>query len=128
MNDRADDRLPTDDVPPSAASTPSSTGRQPELTKPVGVPLRTRIARGLMIAVGVLFGIFAIFNSQYVEFNWIFGKTEIVTVGNERISGGVPLILLLLASFGAGFAVATVSGMLRRRTRAKRNRPQQHAD
>lgn len=68
-------------------------------------PLTQQVGRIALAVVAVLFGIFAVANSQYVEFSWLFGETQVVERAGERVSGGVPLIVLLLASFVIGALV-----------------------
>lgn len=65
-------------------------------------PFTQQLGRILVIAIAVLFGIFAVINAQYVEFHWVFGGTEVTERGGERVSGGVPLIILLVVSFVLG--------------------------
>lgn len=65
-------------------------------------PFTQQLGRILVVVIAVLFGVFAVVNAQYVEFNWIFGGTEVTEQGGERVSGGVPLIILLVASFVLG--------------------------
>lgn len=80
-------------------------------------PLTQQIGRIALAVVAVLFGIFAVANAQYVEFSWIFGQTEVVERGGERLRGGVPLIVLLVTSFGLG---ALVGGFAAWRSRRRR--------
>lgn len=67
-----------------------------------GKPVTQRLGQFVVVGVAVLFGIFAVFNSQPVDFNWVFGGTEVVEQGGQRVSGGVPLIVLLIAAFALG--------------------------
>ncbi|MEX1164659.1 MAG: hypothetical protein WEB03_13895 [Nitriliruptor sp.] len=78
-------------------------------------PVTQQIGRIAIVILAVLFGIFALANAQAVDFSWIFGETQVVEEGGERVSGGVPLILLLLISFAIGAAVATLVGWQRHR-------------
>ena len=64
-------------------------------------PFTQQLGRVLVAVILVLFGIFAVANAQPVAFDWVFGQTDVEQVG-EQVSGGVPLILLLLASFVLG--------------------------
>lgn len=65
-------------------------------------PFTQQLGRIFVAIIAVLFGIFAVANAQFVDFNWIFGGTEVVEEGGDRISGGVPLIILLVVSFVLG--------------------------
>ncbi|MBW3561957.1 MAG: hypothetical protein KY437_05620 [Actinobacteria bacterium] len=76
-----------------------------------------RVALGI---IALLFLIFAFFNLQPVDFNWIFGETEVVTQGGERVRGGVPLIVLLIGSFVLGGLVG--AGAFWRRERKRKAR------
>lgn len=73
-----------------------------------GAPMTQQLGRVVLIVAAVLFGVFAVTNAQYVEFSWVFGGTEVVERGGERASGGVPLIVLLLASFAIGALIAWI--------------------
>lgn len=102
-----DDATTTDGAPESV-----KVGRQPRpATQTIG-----RIAVALAAAV---FVVFALANSQFVEFSWLFGRTEIISEGGDRIGGGIRLIYLLLAAFGLG---AVVGGGLVLRRGSKRRR------
>lgn len=69
-------------------------------------PFTQQVGRITLVVLAVLFAVFAVTNSQFVDFNWIFGSTEISTSpSGERLSGGVPLIILLVVSFALGAAV-----------------------
>lgn len=77
------------------------------------------MVRGVGIAAVALFTAFALANRQFVEFGWLFGATEIQQVGGERVSGGVPLIVLLVAAFALGAIVGAVWTSLRGRARRR---------
>ncbi|MDX1620342.1 MAG: LapA family protein [Nitriliruptorales bacterium] len=68
-------------------------------------PFTQQVGRIVMIVIAVLFGVFAVANVDSVTFNWIFGE------------GDVPLILLLVASFGLGALVAWLATERRQRRR-----------
>lgn len=74
-------------------------GREPATR---GTPFTQQLGRIFVAIIAVLFGIFAVANAQFVDFNWIFGETLVVQEGGERVSGGVPLIILLVVSFVLG--------------------------
>jgi uncharacterized integral membrane protein len=64
------------------------------------VPTSVRVAQTAVLLLAVLFGVFALVNSQPVDFSWVFGETQVErTAGGEVTSGGIPLIVLLLVSF-----------------------------
>lgn len=107
---------PTEGTPPATPTAPatpptSSTPSQPEKpATPAIAPVKTtpvtqQLGRIIMVAAAVLFGIFAVFNAQHVDFNWIIGGSEVVQQGGKRVSGGVPLILLLGGAFALGLLV-----------------------
>ncbi len=85
-------------------------------------PFTQHLGRIALVAVGVLFTIFALVNSQRVDFNWIFGETIVqrTAQGSDlvRTSGGVPLIILLVGSFVLGAVFATLAGWRRHRRKA----------
>lgn len=101
-----------------AASTPTA----PAPSR--GTPVTQTIGRIAVVALAVLFGIFAVTNSQPVDFTWVFGGTEVVKQGDEVVSGGVPLIILLVASFVLGAIVGRASSWRKTRElkRATRDR------
>lgn len=85
-------------------------GRGEDTPPPRPVPLTQQIGRVAAAIVAVLFGIFAVVNAQPVAFDWIVGETvPRETQTGEYVGGGVPLIVLLLASFLAGSLVAWFS-------------------
>lgn len=95
FSDNADDDTTTRSD--TGAETTSETTRAQDTT-----PFTQQLGRILVAVIVVFFAIFAVVNAQYVEFNWVFGDTEVVEQGGERVSGGVPLIVLLVASFVLG--------------------------
>lgn len=94
-------RGPAGDVPPEARRTP--------LTQQVG--------RVVLIAAAVLFVVFAVVNWQSVEFNWVFGSSEITPAPGGGTTGGVPLIVLLVGAFVLGAIVGRLSSWRRHRRR-----------
>lgn len=83
------------------------------------VPFTQKLGRVAVVVIAALFLIFAIGNAQFVDFSWIFGGTEVVEQAGERVSGGVPLIVLLLVAFVAGAAVGGITLRQRRRHRQR---------
>jgi uncharacterized integral membrane protein len=68
-------------------------------------PTRARVGQIAVLLITVLFGVFALANSQPVSFSWLFGETQVTRDATGSVTGGgVPLIVLLLVSFilGAG--------------------------
>lgn len=92
-----------------------------EATPPSRTPVTQQIGRVVVLLLLVVFGVFAATNAQPVDFSWVFGGTEVVEGPGEATEGGVPLIVLLLASFVVGGLVGAglvwQSGRNRRRGR-----------
>jgi uncharacterized integral membrane protein len=90
-------------TPPAAGSgaAPDASSEPAERAE-ARVPVTQQLGRLVVVALVVLFVVFALANAHHVGFSWVFGTTEVVEVGGERVSGGVPLIVLLFASFGIG--------------------------
>ena len=84
------------------------------------LPFSQVVGRVVLGIIALLFLIFALFNRQPVDFNWIFGETQVVIQGGERVGGGVPLIVLLIGSFVLGGLVG--AGALWRRERKRKAR------
>lgn len=84
------------------------------------LPFSQVVGRVVLGAIAVLFVIFAVFNRQPVDFSWVFGETQVVKEGGDYVSGGVPLIVLLIGSFVLGAVVS--AGFLWRRKRVRRSR------
>ncbi len=78
-------------------------------------PITQQVGRVAMTVAAAVFALFAVFNAQYVDFSWVFGSTEVVSAGGERVSGGVPLIILLIGAFILGAIVGLGMAALRRR-------------
>ncbi len=86
-------------------------------------PFTQQVGRIVLVVLAVLFGVFAVVNWNYVDFHWIFGETQVHEVGEERIGGGVPLTIVLLAAFIIGLVVGWGSARIgSRRRRADRPR------
>lgn len=96
---------------PAESTAVEAPARQP-------TPLTQQIGRITVIALAALFLVFALVNLQPVTFSWIFGKSIAVTTPAGNTSGGVPLILLLIASFVMGGVVG--AGLTWRRERVRR--------
>ncbi len=68
-------------------------------------PFTQQLGRVTIVVLAALFGVFAVANSQRVDFSWVFGETIAREAANGEVTGGVPLILLLLAAFAIGSLV-----------------------
>lgn len=93
-------------------------GDLPVTRKPL--PVSQIVGRVVLGSIAVLFVVFAVVNRQPVDFSWVFGATEVTEEGGEYVSGGVPLIILLIGSFVLGSIVS--AGLLWRRGRVRRKR------
>lgn len=112
---------PQPETPPEEAEVVQARRHQAELPQEPRTPLTQQIGRATIVALAVLFGVFAVANSQHVAFSWVFGATEVVTdADGERLSGGVPLIALLVASFAAGALIGSVAAWQAGRSRRAR--------
>jgi uncharacterized integral membrane protein len=72
-------------------------------------PLTQQIGRVVVGLLLVLFVVFSLDNAQRVDFSWVLGATEVTEDTAGQVTGGVPLIVLLLLSFGVGAAVGSVT-------------------
>ncbi len=79
-------------------------------------PLTQQIGRVIVALAAVLFLVFAFANSQAVTFDWIFGESVAITTP-QGVSGGIPLIVLLLGAFLLGALVG--AGLLWRTQRTR---------
>jgi uncharacterized integral membrane protein len=79
-----------------------------------------RVGRIAVLFVAVLFGVFALVNSQPVDFSWIFGETTVEPGATGETTGGIPLIVLLLVSFILGAALGGWWTWQAARTRQRR--------
>ena len=115
--DRDDEHVERTDAPAEQTAQTGSGDAQPdrEETAPQGTPFTQQLGRIALAVVAILFGVFAVVNAQHVSFDWIFGSTAVKMVNDERVSGGVPLIVLMVGSFIAGGLVGWLATW--RRTR-----------
>ncbi len=110
--------------PAADAARPSAHERSADADTPPAkepTPFTQQLGRVFIVILAVLFGIFAVANSQPVDFSWVFGETQVRDdpAGDGQI-GGVPLIVLLLITFALGTLIgAFVSWQV---TRARRRR------
>lgn len=100
---------------------PSSAPGAEAATPTSRTPVTQQIGRVVVLLLLIVFGVFAATNAHPVDFSWVFGGTEVVEGPGEATEGGVPLIVLLLASFAVGALVGAglvwQSGRNRRRAR-----------
>lgn len=87
-------------------------------------PVTQQLGRVVVLVLVVIFIVFALSNSQPVDFSWVFGDTEVAQDATGETTGGVPLIVLLLASFviGALSGAMLMRILKRRRARAAAER------
>jgi len=69
-----------------------------------------RTAQITLVAAGVIMAVFAFANLQPVSFSWLVGSTEVVRSDSGVVTGGVPLIVLLLSAFVLGAIVGRLFG------------------
>ena len=93
--------------------------RTPEESAPQPTPLTQQIGRVVVLLLLVLFVVFALDNAQPVDFSWVLGDTQVREDVAGETTGGVPLILLLLASFAVGASVGAVGVWQVRRARRR---------
>ena len=90
---------------------------------PEPTPLTQQLGRIFIVILAALFGVFAVANSQPVDFSWVFGETEVrADPTGEGTTGGVPLIVLLLITVVIGALVgAYLAWQIMRARRARRD-------
>ena len=114
---------PRPETVPEEAEAVRPRRREVELPEEPRTPLTQQIGRVTIVALAVLFGVFAVANSHHVAFSWVLDATEVVTdADGERVSGGVPLIVLLVVSFAAGALIGSVAVWQAGRSRRVRER------
>ena len=104
-----------------AADRPATSPAAGRVREPT--PLTQQLGRVAIVVIAVLFGVFAVANSQAVDFSWIFGETQVLPDPQGGEMGGVPLILLLVAALVMGLALgALIEWQFLRGRRAKKAR------
>lgn len=84
-------------------------------------PFTQQLGRITIIVLAALFGVFAVANSQRVDFSWVFGETLVQESATGEVTGGFPLIILLLTAFAVGSLVTLlVERFVTRSRRARR--------
>jgi uncharacterized integral membrane protein len=105
--------------------TEERTATQEASTARSKVPATVRATQVSVLLVAAIFGVFAVANSHRVDFSWLVGETQVSRdAAGQVVSGGVPLIVLLLLSFilGAVLGGAWVGQVVRRRRRRMEDR------
>lgn len=108
-------------------ASPQSDAADEDITPPT--PFTQQLGRITIFIIAALFGVFAVANSQPVDFSWVFGETLVREApdGDGEV-GGVPLIVLLLAAFVIGAVVAILTDIYVSRARRARKSAQQRRD
>lgn len=92
-------------------------------------PFTQQLGRITIVVLAVLFVVFALANSQPVDFSWVFGETIARDGAGGEVTGGIPLILLLIGAFIAGSLITFLTelyvGRGRRARRAAKERARQ---
>ncbi len=84
-------------------------------------PFTQQLGRITIVVIAALFGVFAVANSQRVDFSWVFGETTVrAAPDGDGSVGGVPLIVLLLGAFVIGAVVAILTELYISRSRRAR--------
>ena len=82
---------------------------RPAAPEPPRASFAQKFGRVVIAILVVLFGVFAVANSQPVDFSWLFGESQVeIDPTGERVAGGVPLIILLGAAFAIGLFLGLV--------------------
>ena len=106
---------------PGASNDAAAASDTPAAPVAPPVPLTQQLGRIVVVVLAILFGVFAVANAQYVDFSWVFGETAVIEgADGDRLRGGVPLIVLLVASFVLGALVSGVAVWQIKRGRAHR--------
>ncbi len=90
---------------------------EPAVPRRQPTPVTQQVGRVVIVLLAVLFGVFAVDNSQSVDFAWVFGESQVTSGG----TGGVPLIVLLVMAALIGAALgALIEWQFLRGRRARR--------
>ncbi|SRR6056297_3667886 len=90
-------------------------------------PFTQQLGRITIVVLAVLFVVFAIANSQPVDFSWVFGETIARDGAGGEVVGGVPLILLLVGAFIAGALITFLTELYVGRGRRARQAAKERA-
>ena len=124
--DKPRGKRPSKDGEPAGSTGPSDAQGTEAAQQGEGpsTPVTQQIGRVVVLLLLVVFGVFAATNAQPVDFSWVFGSTEVIDGPGDATEGGVPLIVLLLASFAVGaLAGAGLVWQSRRRGEASGRQP-----
>ncbi len=112
---------PPDPDRPGVAVAGDTEGRPP-------TPFTQQLGRIAIAVLAVLFTVFAIANSQPVDFSWVFGETIARRGPDGEVTGGVPLILLLVGAFIAGALITFLTELYVGRARRTRRAAKEQAE
>jgi uncharacterized integral membrane protein len=120
-DDDGQDERPDEHLDERAGDRPEGAAAQVE--KP-SVPVTQQLGRVVVLLLLIVFVVFALSNSHRVDFSWVFGSSEVTEDAGGETTGGIRLIVLLLAAFviGALSGAMLVRVRRRRRTRAAAER------
>ncbi|MFU8841058.1 MAG: LapA family protein [Nitriliruptoraceae bacterium] len=118
---------------PPAGGSGASGDRSPDRSEPAEpvtppTPFTQQLGRVTIVVLAVLFGVFAVANSQRVDFSWVFGETIAREAASGEVTGGVPLILLLVAAFAIGSLVTLLVELFVSRGRRARRAAKEGPD
>lgn len=120
--DAGRDAAAAGETPPSGAEpAPAESGTAEAVKEPT--PLTQQLGRAVIVLLVVLFAVFAVDNSQPVDFSWVFGGTTVDDdPSGSGQAGGVPLIVLLLIAFVIGGLIGSFVSWQLARSRRRRER------
>lgn len=93
--------------------------RQPPIEQRRATPVTQQLGRLVVLLLLIVFIVFAVSNSQRVDFSWVVGSSEVLEDSSGETSGGVPLIVLLLAAFIVGALSGAMTMRILKRRRAR---------
>ncbi|MFP4634947.1 MAG: hypothetical protein ACLFRD_03725, partial [Nitriliruptoraceae bacterium] len=117
------DASPGQVVPSSADTSAGGAEQAPAEPAKEPTPLTQQLGRAVVVLLVVLFAVFAVDNSQPVDFSWVFGGTTVEDdPSGSGQTGGVPLIVLLLIAFVIGGLIGSFVSWQVARSRRRRER------